>query len=92
MRFKNSLWNTDCIFHTKTNKTRPAFDRDKPKNLDFGLLLWTWNDLVLPTGPLTSLFIRLLKAFFDNVILEHGEVPYVLSLTVHLDFLLNRSF
>ena len=27
--------------------------RDKPRNVDFGLLLWTWNDSGLPSVPLT---------------------------------------
>ena len=31
-----------------------------------------------------SLSLRLLKPFFDNVLLEHGELPHVLPLAVHL--------
>ena len=30
--------------------------------------------------------LRLFKPFFDNVVLEHGGLPHVLSLAVHLDF------
>ena len=41
--------------------------------MDFGLLLWTEDDSGLPTGPLTTQ--RLLKHFFDNVLLEHGGLP-----------------
>ena len=33
--------------------TRLTFDRDKPMNLVFGLLLWTVDDSGLPTGPIT---------------------------------------
>ena len=29
---------------------------------------------------------RLLKPFFDNVLLEHDGLPHVLPLAVHLDF------
>ena len=32
------------------------------------------------------LSLRLLKPFFDNVLLEHGGLPQVLPLAVHLDF------
>ena len=35
-----------------------------------------------------SLSLRLLKPFFDNVLLEHVSLPHVLPLAVHLDFLL----
>ena len=44
--------------------------------MDFGLLLWTEDDPTqLPTGP-HSLKLRLLKRFFDDVLLEHGGLPY----------------
>ena len=33
------------------------------------------------------LSLRLLKPFFDNVLLEHGGLPHVLPLAVHLDFM-----
>ena len=33
-----------------------------------------------------SLRFRLLKPFFDNVLLEHGGLPHVLPLAVHLMF------
>ena len=33
-----------------------------------------------------SLSLRFLKPFFDNILLELGGLPYVLPLTVHLDF------
>ena len=32
-----------------------------------------------------SLSLRLLKHFFDDVLLEHGELAHVLPLAVHLD-------
>ena len=41
-------------------ETRVVVNRDKPRNLKFGfwfmvlgLLLWTWDESGLPTGPLT---------------------------------------
>ena len=34
-----------------------------------------------------SLSLRLLKPFFDNVLLEHVSLPHVLPLAVHLVFL-----
>ena len=37
--------------------------KDKPRNLDLRLLLWTKDDSDLTTGPIT----RLLKLIFDNV-------------------------
>ena len=33
-----------------------------------------------------SVSLRLLKPFFDNVLPEHGTLPHVLSVAVHLDF------
>ena len=33
------------------------------------------------------LSLRLLKPLFDNVLLEHGWLPHVLPLAVHLDFM-----
>ena len=38
----------------------------------------------LPSG-LYSLSLRLLETFFDHVLLEHGELPHVLSVSVHLN-------
>ena len=38
---------------TKSEKvviTELTVDRDKPRNIDFGLFLWTGNDSGLPTG------------------------------------------
>ena len=32
------------------------------------------------------LLLRLLKSFFENVLLEHGGLPHVLPLAVHLYF------
>ena len=68
-------------------------DRDKPRNLefglwfmDFGLLLWTEDD----SGFYHSLSQRLLKHFFDNVLLELVGLICVLPLVVHLLFVLNR--
>merc|ERR1719411_2492444 len=34
--------------------------------------------------------LRPIKSVFDNVLLEHGGLPHVLSLAVHLFFYLNR--
>ena len=45
--------------------------------------LWTEDDSGLPTRPLT--IIQSLKTFFfDNDLLEHGELPYVLPFAVPL--------
>ena len=50
--------------------------------MNFGLLLQTVDDL--PTEPLT-ITQRLLKHFFDNVLLEHVGLICVLPLAIHLD-------
>ena len=61
-------------------RARLLFDRDKPRNLDLGI--WTSS----LDYQLNSLSLRLFKPFFDNVLLEHGGLPNVLPLPVHLDF------
>ena len=38
----------------------------------------------MSAGPLN--ITQTLQAFFDNVVLEHGGLPHVLSLAVHLYF------
>ena len=52
-------------------------------NWDFLYRLRNKEDSGLPTG------LRLLKPFCDNVLLEHGGLPQVLALVVHL-ILLSR--
>ena len=37
------------------------------------------------------LSLRLLKHFFDNILLEHVGLPYVLPLAIHLDFFVFKS-
>ena len=37
------------------------------------------------------LSLRLLKTFFDNVLLEQVGLPHILPLAVHLDFLVGVS-
>ena len=54
-----------------------------------GLGIWTssmdWGVLKAQGYQLVhSLSLRPLKPFFDNVLLEHGGLPHVLPLTVHL--------
>ena len=47
-------------------------------NFDYGLWtssIWTWDVSGLPTQPLHSLSLRLLKLFFDNALLENGASP-----------------
>ena len=52
------------VFLQRINLSR--VDSDNPRNLEFGLLLWTENDSGLPTGPLT--FSKtLLKHVFDSL-------------------------
>ena len=58
----------------KVNQTRG--DRDKPSNLDFGLCFFMDH----------SLSQRLLKHFFDNVLLEHVGLIHVLTFAVHVFF------
>ena len=53
-------------------------DKDKPLNSVMGMTQGYQLDL--------SLQLRLFRCVFDNVILEHGELPCVLPLAVHLDF------
>ena len=72
-------------FKIKMNQT--GVDRDKPRNLEFGL--WTLDffyELRMTQGYQLdhSLSKRLLKHFFDNVLLEH------VGLAVHLFFVLSR--
>ena len=43
--------------------------------MHFGLILSTEDDSGLPTVPLTH-SLRLLKHFFDDVLLEHGGLPW----------------
>ena len=52
--------------------------------MDFGLLLWTEDDSGLPTGSLSQ---RLLKPFFDYVLLENVGHIRVLPLAVLLSSL-----
>ena len=59
--------------------------------MDFELLLWTEVDSGIPTGPLTILktpgswhFDNGTTRKIDNVLLEHGGLPHVLPLAVHL--------
>ena len=47
-------------------------------NFDYGLWtssIWTWDVSGLPTQSLHSLSLKLLKLFFDNVLLENGGLP-----------------
>ena len=60
-------------------------DRDKPRNLEFGLLLWTQG---YQLDHLQSL--RLLKHFFDNVLLELLGLPHVFPHAVHLIFCVDQ--
>ena len=53
--------------------------------MDFGLL-WTENDSWLSTGPPTKDPLRLIKHFFDDVLLEYDGLTFVLPPAVHLDF------
>ena len=59
--------------------------------MDFELLLWTEVDSGIPTGPLTIPktpgswhFDNGTTRKIDNVLLEHGGLPHVLPLAVHL--------
>ena len=45
--------------------------------MDFGLL-WTENDSWLSTGPPTKDPLRLIKHFFDDVLLEYDGLTFVL--------------
>ena len=67
-------------------------NRDKPRNLNFGL--WTFNffyGLRMTQGYQLdhSKSQRLLKYFFDKVLLDHVGLIRVLPLAVHF-FLLSR--
>ena len=64
------------------NSTRLVVDRDKPRIYNVG----TGDSMDL------LLLLRLLKPFFHYLLLEHGGVPHVLPLAVHLDlFMLSRG-
>ena len=52
--------------------------------MDFGLLLWTKDDSTQGYQLDHSLSFRLLKHFFDDVLLEHVGLIRVLPLAVHL--------
>ena len=59
-------------------RTRLEVGRDKPVNLE----LWTWYDSWFTSGPVTAMPFSLVKSVFDNVLFEHGGLPYVLFLVV----------
>ena len=72
--------NNESVYQTRV-------DRDKPRNLDFGL--WTLDffyGLRMTQGYQVehSLSQRLLKHLFDNVLLEHVGLICVLPLAVLL--------
>ena len=46
--------------------------------LYYGVMLGIGYDTRLPTGEVTT-------TFFDNVLLQHGRVAYVLLFALHLD-------
>ena len=74
---------------TKTNEiTRLAFDRNKPRNLDFELRFWWAEELRMTQGHQLdhSLSLRFLNHLIDNALLEHSGLPRVLPISVHLYF------
>ena len=69
-------WYGPCQAHV-----RP---RSGPWFMDFGLLDFFYRQWMTQGYQLHSLSGRLLKHFFDNVLLELGGLPHVLPLAVHL--------
>ena len=66
-------------------------DRFKPGILIW-LREWVWIRVTKFNWTLdqSSLSHRLIESVLDNVLLEHGGLPHVLPLAVHLIFYLNR--
>ena len=70
----------------KIEKNRLADDRDKPRNLKLGLCICSW-DFIYGLGITQCyqlnqfLSLRLLRPFFDNVLIEPGGLPHVFLLT-----------
>ena len=77
--------------------TRLAVNRDKPRNLKLELCICSW-DFIYGLGKTQYyqlnqfLSLRLLKPFFDNVLLELGGLPHVFPLAVRLEWLGTHSW
>ena len=63
-------------------KTRLAVDRDKPLNGVWRYGMGMTQGYQLSQG---HFHLNSLKRVFDNVLHEHGGLPHVLSLVVHLE-------